>query len=216
MTENRKNIDDYFSREYARLLQVANNVFGREYGMDELHSIIVRVYEMDECVVADMAETDYLTFYVIRSLSNAAAQNGRHKAVVVSNERGLTYHMESEYDSMSDVSTSNSDALPRTCGEFDERERTLADVFARVSESAMVALRALIDELRLNDRLNRVMRAATADFDRIVYQKVVVEGNSLRALERNTGIPRSTLYEAYSRVRKRLAAEELKYREERL
>lgn len=217
MTENRKKIDHYFSREYQRLLQAANNVLGRESGMDELHSIIVRVYAMDECVVADMAETDYLTFYVIRSLSNAAAQNGRHRAVVVSNERGLTYHMESEYDRMSDVKYSSKRSFTHIYRALDgdEGARTLTEVVERVSESARVALCALVDEIRLNVRLNSVLKYKTQAFDRIVYNKHVVDGITFRDMEKNTGIPKSNLFESYSRVRKKLAAEEIKYKEER-
>ena len=199
-------LDRYVEENYDRLMAAAVNILGPDDAGDAgdagdaLHTVFLKLYSMDEDRVAAMIDSDYVQYYMVRSLMNERNDNSLYAPP------GL--------GSKNDAPPSGVESLLRGSACEEDDVPTLSEVLGRVRNAAYDAVSALVCELRLNDRLNRVMRAATSDFDRIVYQKVVVEGNSLRALERNTGIPRSTLYEAYTRVRKRLAAEELKYREE--
>ena len=170
------------------------NILGPDDAGDALHTVILKLYGMeskDEDRVAAMIESDYVNYYFVRSLINERNDNSAYEKL----KRNI----------------------PKPDGVCTQDEApSLADVLGRVKSAAYDAVSALIGELRLNARLNRVLRQSATDMDRIVYQKVVMEGYSLRTLEKNTGIPRSTLYEAYNRVHKAMAAEEVKYREEQL
>lgn len=184
-------LDRYVEENYDRLMAAAVNILGPDYAGDALHTVLLKLYGMDEERVAAMIESDYVNYYFVRSLMNERNDN----AVYEKSRRNLP-----RYDDRCEQ----------------EDAPSLSEVLGRVKSAAYDAVSALVRELRLNARLNKILRYETTNMDRLVYQKVVMEGHSIRGLEKATGIPRSTLFESYTRVRKALAAEEKKYREELL
>ena len=184
-------LDRYVEENYDRLMAAAVNILGHDDAGDALHTVLLKLYGMESDRVVAMIESDYVNYYFVRSLMNERNDN----AVYEKSRRNLP-----RYDDRCEQ----------------EDVPSLSEVLGRVKSAAYDAVSALVRELRLNARLNRVLRYGTNNLDRIVYQKVVMEGHSIRGLERATGIPRSTLFESYTRVRKALAAEEKKYREELL
>ena len=190
-------LNDYVERNYDRLMTAAVNILGPDDAGDALHTVFLKLYAMDADRVNAMIESDYVQYYMVRSLMNERNDNATYAPPGI----GFRNAVES---------------LLRGATAEDNDASSLTEVLGRVKSAAYDAVSALIGELRLNERLNRVIRSCPSSFDRLVYAKLVTEGRSIRELERLTGIPRSTLYESYTRVRKRLAAEEIKYREERI
>lgn len=214
-------LDRYVEENYDRLMAAAVNILGPDDAGDALHTVLLKLYSMDKDRVNAMIESDYVQYYMVRSLMNERNDNATYappgigfRNAVESLLRGATAEDE-DASSPSEVLGRVKSAAYDAAAE-DEDAPSLTEVLGRVKSAAYDAVSALIGELRLNERLNRVIRSCPSSFDRLVYAKLVTEGRSIRELERLTGIPRSTLYESYTRVRKRLAAEEIKYREERI
>ena len=195
-------LNDYVERNYDRLMAAAVNILGPDDAGDALHTVFLKLYAMDADRVNAMIESDYVQYYMVRSLMNERNDNATYAPP------GIGFRNASPAQGV--------ESLLRGAAAEDVDAPSLTEVLGRVKSAAYDAVSALIGELRLNERLNRVIRSCPSSFDRLVYAKLVTEGRSIRELERLTGIPRSTLYESYTRVRKRLAAEEIKYREERI
>lgn len=194
-------LDRYVEENYDRLMAAAVNILGPEDAGDALHTVLLKLYGMESDRVNAMIESDYVQYYMTRSLINERNDNSTYAPPGIGFRNaapsgGVEYVMR--------------DAA---CG--DDDAPSLSEVLGKVKSAAYDAVSALVKELRLNVRLNDAMKRGANSLDRIVYAKVVMEGHTIRGLEKATGIPRSTLFESYTRVRKALAAEELKYREEK-
>ena len=195
-------LDRYVEENYDRLMAAAVNILGPDDAGDALHTVLLKLYGMESDRVVAMIESDYVNYYFVRSLMNERNDNSMYAPP------GIGFRNAAPMSGVESVMRN------AACDEYETP--SLSEVLGRVKSAAYDAVSALVCELRLNARLNKILRYETTNMDRLVYQKVVMEGHSLRGLERATGIPRSTLFESYTRVRKALAAEEKKYREELL
>lgn len=195
-------LDRYVEENYGRLMAAAVNILGPEDAGDALHTVLLKLYGMDEERVAAMIESDYVQYYMTRSLINERNDNSTYAPP------GIGFRNAAPGGGVESV------MRDAACG--DDDAPSLSEVLGKVKSAAYDAVSALVKELRLNVRLNDAMKRGANSLDRIVYAKVVMEGHTIRGLEKATGIPRSTLFESYTRVRKALAAEEIKFKEERL
>jgi len=216
-------LDRYVEENYDRLAEAAVNILGPEDGPDALHDQLIRMYSFDDDRISSMIESGYVAYYLIRAF--VTSRNDRYNGDKGYKLNGpLRYDREPEYKYKGreiydmDMSARRGRTYFVDSGRYyiDDDVPSLSEVLGRVKSAAYDAVSSLVKELRLNARLNKILRYETTNMDRLVYQKVVMEGHSLRGLEKATGIPRSTLFESYTRVRKALAAEEKKYREELL
>ena len=178
-------LDTYFELNYKKLLQAAVNILGEESSVDALHTIILKLYSMNEERTLAMTESGWLDYYVIRSLVNERREMSAAKSKTI----GCSFE---------------NDGCEYGIGD----EPTLREVLGNVKSAAYDALSSLVAEVKLNSKLARVLKYETTAFERIVYNKVVMDGLNFREMERNTGIPRSTLFEAYDSARKKLRAAE--------
>lgn len=194
-------LDRYVEENYDRLMAAAVNILGPEDAGDALHTVLLKLYGMESDRVNAMIESDYVQYYMTRSLINERNDNSTYAPP------GIGFRNAAPSGGVESV------MRDAACG--DEDAPSLSEVLGKVKSAAYDAVSALVKELRLNVRLNDAMKRGANSLDRIVYTKVVMEGHTIRGLEKATGIPRSTLFESYTRVRKALAAEELKYRYEK-
>jgi hypothetical protein len=193
-------LDRYVEENYDRLMAAAVNILGPEDAGDALHTVLLKLYGMESDRVNAMIESDYVQYYMTRSLINERNDNSTYAPP------GIGFRNAAPSGGVESV------MRDVACG--DEDAPSLSEVLGKVKSAAYDAVSALVKELRLNVRLNDAMKRGANSLDRIVYAKVVMEGHTIRGLEKATGIPRSTLFESYTRVRKALAAEELKFKNE--
>jgi hypothetical protein len=193
-------LDRYVEENYDRLMAAAVNILGPEDAGDALHTVLLKLYGMESDRVNAMIESDYVQYYMTRSLINERNDNSTYAPP------GIGFRNAAPSGGVESV------MRDAACGEDDAP--SLSEVLGKVKSAAYDAVSALVKELRLNVRLNDAMKRGANSLDRIVYAKVVMEGHTIRGLEKATGIPRSTLFESYTRVRKALAAEELKFKNE--